>query len=442
MPALNGEAYNITGRELDDLLAPMPAAAFLSEYWGRKPLLIRGEPGKLHKLFQGSFDRNDLYQSLATSHEKLDLQAIGPGSQTVDPPPHAKANIHPEQAEEMFAAGATISAENIKHQRVAAFAAALKTQLGHASDVSVFATLSPGTKGFPAHVDRTDAFFIQCEGVKRYLISEEPVISYPRGTISFDQQGQADLFQYDVEAWEDCPSVDMSALEEVRLEPGDLLYSPAGTVHQTEAMGGYTLNLNLLLYHTSFVDLLCSVLRSRLEQKPAWRHLPQVTRPQNLAGELPEEVKGFFAARLREASEVIQALTADAAELNREWHKLVAAPGEATLCGLSTAHGEPGKHRMAKPRDVVQLSQTLPITCASSVGADGEPEFYVYCGTSEISVSGEWVPFLRTMLRRKRFRAQSATTWGEDGKRYPWAEVKEYLDVLIEQGILEYAESA
>ena len=51
-------------------------------------------------------------------------------------------------------------------------------------------------------------------------------------------------------------------------------------------------------------------------------------------------------------------------------------------------------------------------------------------------MAGEWVPFLKTMIAQQRFTAESATTWAEEGK-YPWKVVREYLEALLDQGILE-----
>lgn len=39
-----------TGRELPDLLSPIPVREFLAQYWGRQPLYIGGAPGKFDHL--------------------------------------------------------------------------------------------------------------------------------------------------------------------------------------------------------------------------------------------------------------------------------------------------------------------------------------------------------------------------------------------------------
>ena len=441
--AIGKDAYAISGRELSDLLSPMTPATFMAEYWGRKPLFIKGRPDKLPKLFQGGFDRADFYRAIhraaGNGIKGLDLQAINtrgiyPDSQG---PIKMGAAIQAAQMEEMFAQGANISAENISDPRLASFAAALKAQLQHTGEIHLFVTLSPGEKGFPLHLDQTDAFFMQCEGTKRYVISTQPVVSWPRGTIAFAEDGSVESCQYDIEPWEELPTVERESLTEIVMEPGDILYSPAGTLHATEAVGGATLNLNLLLYHSNFLDLLNRALAGMLASNPAWRHLPQVSRTGARPGQLPAEVKQFFAARLDELRETLNGLTPDASELNREWHKLIAEPGEVTLANLSLAPAQP-RARSVQRRDQLRLSRRAPITCAVGNDSDGTPEFYLYYGKREVSVAGEWVPFLQTMVAKRRFTAESATTWAEQGK-YPWKIVREYLETLLDQGILERA---
>jgi hypothetical protein len=438
--SLQHDAYAISGNELSDLLAPMTKRTFMSEYWGRKPLLIKGQSDKLAKLFQGVFDRAGLYRAIqrasSDGFKGLDLQAVQcrggyPDSKTND----LKSVIRFEQIEEMLAKRANISAENINDRRLASFAAALKAQLNHTGEIHVFATLSPGMSGFPPHIDRTDAFFMQCEGKKRYLISPMPVQQFPRGTIEFAEDGSVESYQYDVEPWEEAPSVDMTALKEVVMEPGDVLYSPAGMVHATQAVAGPTLNVNLLLYHATFLDLLSRALSEMLARDVAWRCLPPIRKPGNEPGKLPAEVKQFFGERLAELREVLNGLTPEAPELNREWHRLVAEPGEETLASMSTDSSEPSKHPIGR-YDTLKLSRRAPITYAVDKDHEGNPEFYLYYGKREVVVTGAWVPFLKTMVTKKRFTAHSATTWAPEGK-YPWKTVREYLELLVDRGILE-----
>jgi hypothetical protein len=85
---------------------------------------------------------------------------------------------------------------------------------------------------------------------------------------------------------------------------------------------------------------------------------------------------------------------------------------------------------------MLKVSRRAPMTYAVDKDPEGDPEFYLYYGNREVSVTGAWVPFLKTMITKERFTAHSATTWAAEGK-YPWKTVREYLELLVDQGILE-----
>jgi hypothetical protein len=54
-----------------------------------------------------------------------------------------------------------------------------------------------------------------------------------------------------------------------------------------------------------------------------------------------------------------------------------------------------------------------------------------------VSVSEEWTSFLKTMVEKQRFTAESATRWAEGAEPYPWETTQEYLQTLLSEGFLE-----
>src|SRR5262249_19597196 len=156
--------------------------------------------------------------------------------------PQPFPEIQPEQVETAFAQGLTILAYNICDLRLSRLGAAFKAQLNHLGDVCVHASLSPCSFGAAAHFDKTSAFFIQCEGSRRYLVSEEPVLGWPLGSAVFAADGTGQYFDHDAEPWEEVEGVAVKGLTEVVLEPGDVLFVPAGAVHATQAVNDYSLN--------------------------------------------------------------------------------------------------------------------------------------------------------------------------------------------------------
>ena len=263
---VNARLPEVTGQELGDLFFPITPEAFTAAYWGRQPLFVKGSVEKLERLIPGGFGREDFFRVARETTEKglvnFKLQAgYYQGIITDDEAtPRPFVPITPDQMEPMFAAGANLMADYLHEPRLAKLVAALKTQLQHAGTIDFLLTLSPQSNGWRPHLDRTSVIAVQLEGTKRYVISPGPVQAWPRGTATIGTDGQVTSYEYDAEAYDEIPLVDMSSLYEVVLEPGDLLYLPSGTIHSTAATTGHTLNLNLLFAQANFTDLLSRVL--------------------------------------------------------------------------------------------------------------------------------------------------------------------------------------
>jgi len=432
----------ISGSELSDLLSPVTPESFTTQYWCRKPLFIKGHPEKLQQLFPGGFGRQDFeravreaarqkvpgFRLLARKHQGL--SALG----NKLPPPYIM--IDPDQMEWMVASGANISASSIIDQRVATLAAAIKAQLHHLGEIRAVATFSTQGNGWPPHVDAVSGLLIQCEGRKRFLISPEPVAQWPRWHTIFASDGTPASYPEDIEPWEEIERIELGSLIEVIMEPGDVLFLPPGTVHATEALSASTLNLGLMCEHTNFLRLMSRALEGMLISDPAWRHFPPVNSASTQPGELPAEAAAFFATRLAELREVVNALTPESPELHRLWQRLIADPGESILTSLPFRAAPPDS-RPVRRKDLLRVSRQAPITYALGTDRDGAARLDLYFADKEVSVAGEWVPFLKTMVARQRFTAESATQWAEDGEAYAWEIVQEYLGALLDQGILE-----
>lgn len=424
--------------QLRALLYPITPETFFAEYWGRKPLFIKGRTEKLQTLF-GTLDLKDLQRSANQSSDGNNKE-FALWSQTLRPSGDARpqdiTDIRPDHIERAVAEGLNVACANFTHRKLASFAASVKAQLNHPGSVRVAFTVSPKGNGWPLHVDNGSVFNIQCEGRKRFRISPDPQIEWPLGSVIFSEDGSAESFLYEAEEWEVYGPVDVSGMLELVMEPGDVLYWPAGTIHGTEALSGPTINVAVVLDHAGFLDLVASVLKEMLGSNPAWRHLPTINPMRAEPGHLPSEAVEFFAARLDELRKAVTALTPESLELNRQWHTLIANPGEATLSNMPLGAKESSRKTIRRS-DVLRLSTKAPITYAVGTNGDGEKCLHLYFTTKEVSVAGEWVPFLKRMLEKGRFVAESATRWTGRGKRYPWATVKEYFQTLLEQGVLE-----
>lgn len=426
---------------LSELLAPLAPETFTAGYWGRKALFIKGAPDKLQRLFPGGFQRADLYRATRQAAGKniADFKVQAGKHQSrksgLEEESRSFPTIHPDQIETTLTAGANIRAHNICDERVARFAAALKTQLNHPGNVRLLVTLSSQGFGWPAHVDASSALVIQCEGRKRFLVSSTPVSPWPRASTFVSSDGTGE-YSREIEPSEEIQGVDMGGLTEVVLEPGDILFMPPGTAHATEALSDSTVSLILEFEHINFFDLVRPVLERTLLNNPDWRHLPLISAPGMNSGELPAEAKTFFADRLAEFRKALDALAPDSFDLNREWQRMIADPGESIIASLSSSPAE-SESRPVQRKEVLRVSQKVPLTCAEGTDSNGANYFYLYFANQEVSVSEEWTSFLKTMVEKQRFTAESATQWAEGAEPYPWETTQEYLQTLLSEGFLE-----
>ncbi len=425
----------ITGRELSELLAPISPEIFEREYWGRKPLFIKGGTEKLGRILPGGFGLEDFFRGTREAESRR-----APGfllwARTSFAKTDPMAYIRSGEIDERFTAGANIASINLSDQRVATLAAALKTQLKIAGDIHYGLTLSPEGNGWPIHVDRSDAISLQCQGRKRFVFSEAPALDWPRGSIVIAGDGSPDYFSYDPLPWEEELRAEMGELHEVVLEPGDIFYFPAGILHTTESLSPSSLTLNFVINHPSFFDMVTELLRSRLISNSDWRRLPVVGASSIQPGQLPSEVSEFFAARLKELSREIESLEPAGLALNREWQKLLAEPGKHIRAQLATP-AEPVECETVEPQDMLRLSRRAVTSYAIGTEDDGSEVISMYMGDREVSLDNEWVPFLRTMFHKESFVAESTTQWAETAEPYPWETAQEYLQTLLSEGFLE-----
>lgn len=430
--------------ELSDLLYPMTPEEFTSQYWGRQPVFIKGSPDKLEKLFPGGFKREDfvraVHDSVASKAKGFILYGVRGQSPENAESVLSKGThlIEPEEIDETLANGESVTVTSLREERLVRFVSAIKAQLNHAGEITLDSSLSPPRQGFPSHIDPISNIFIQTEGRKSYWVSKTPVLQWPRANALITRDGQGVYVEHVAEEWEEITDADQCSLVEIVMEPGDMLYIPAGTIHPTKSHDEYSLNVILIFRHANFLDLVNQTLAESLAHDPAWRHLPHVCVTGTGGGEPPEEARAFFAERLIELREMVNALTPDSLALNRHWHKMIADPGEVTRASLSlTASKE--EERPVERQDVLRLSRKAPITFASGVDDEGVPCMSLFFVDKEISVGGEWTPFLQNLVEQDEFTAESAARWSGASDDYPWATVQEYLQALLDQNIIERA---
>ncbi len=216
---------------LDTFLAPLGADAFFSEHWERSPLHL---------------SRADARSPALLTHDEL-IEALARRDQ-----PLTKLVAFPEYLDD----GLTI--ERLVRDRdllaayldaghplvwngargispaVDALAATLADALGAHVWPNVYATGAAGTP-FDAHFDAHEVFAVQCEGRKRWWISEVRV------NRPLDVEAMASAVTHELKARRD------EALSRTRMtftsSPGDVVYLPRGVFHNASTPEGRSLHV-------------------------------------------------------------------------------------------------------------------------------------------------------------------------------------------------------
>jgi len=230
------------------LLKPVSVKTFLQDYFGSRPLLVRGTPGKFDKLFKPSEFIHGLDKVTEIRCVFGELK---------------QATISPADVREMFEAGATICITGVDraHPSLRAAAKRIAKEIGYAGRVDFRGYLSPPGSGFDIHYDARVATTLQIDGTKTWWYSDKPHVAFPT---------------------ENSPRNDMAAirraasrtkLQKVTLHPGDLLCLPPGIWHKAQAGAGGSIALNMAFNHTgaTVLDLMLDELREVLAEKPGCR---------------------------------------------------------------------------------------------------------------------------------------------------------------------------
>ncbi|WP_433252681.1 JmjC domain-containing protein [Streptosporangium sp. CA-135522] len=285
---------------LASLVHPLDPGTFRAAYWQRRPLHVQGPPDRFHDLFTMA----DLREAISRQRE-LGLLIRVSGDRDGD---GGGAGAHvPVEAADVAARlrdGASICVEPIERAapRVASLAARLRHELGHHGDAGVKCYLSPHGYGFNTHFDAHVVTTLQLAGHKRWRLSRTPGVPFPRGNAFADADGNVRYIgraPSSVRPWER-PEIAEETFAEVLLGPGDVLCLPAGTWHSAKAVG-HSLAVNIAFAPVDVLALLTNAVRTRLEERQAWRSgLPA-----------SGEAAGFLLDRREELIDELRALALD-----------------------------------------------------------------------------------------------------------------------------------
>ena len=254
--------------DLASFIAPFDADAFRTQYYGKRPLHIRGGDSRMGILNWARFNEvlaitpywNEdslkvYFKSRAALKENYcDTSEVRPGM---------KAPADPAKVKALLGLGASLIANHL--HRVCPEVGAVAHMLERAFAARVFANVYCSFKGvqaFQTHFDLHDVFAVQVEGEKLWHVYEAradaPVSPLPPGD--------------EVEKW--LTSSRGRLLFEVNMKPGDVLYLPRGQYH--DAVTGAQASLHVTFGVAPATGLaLFDLLETAVKQESAFRqYLP------------------------------------------------------------------------------------------------------------------------------------------------------------------------
>lgn len=296
------------GSVLSYLLAPLSSKEFVSRFWGRQPLFIKGPKEKFHSLFS----MDSLEESLAKADQKqVHVRASFDRGAT-------HTEVAPSQAMAMYGTGATLCVQGLEaiEPRFESMIHRVARDLSFAGKCDVRVYLSPDGQGFDTHFDRRIATTLQIEGHKRWRYSREVALEWPHYQIDSTQMYPADRI---VEGWERCKTPSECTFEEVTLEPGDLLCLPSGCWHSAQALG-HSLAVNLAFESLGLWGVLAPVLGLLLVKERDWRCPPPLVLAQDREPDaLPDLIQHYLSEKLAELIGLLENLRADRGALYETW---------------------------------------------------------------------------------------------------------------------------
>lgn len=258
-------------KTLDDsiakLIAPATPALF-AEKWGREPLLIRGSPHRYDYLI----DERGFRAAMATGRPRVAV--LDPADPDEPLTAGSTRLVDPREIDAEMAAGRTVCVTGLSdgHPALAQLAAAFARTLGVPGVVRVNAFLSPPGSGADLHIDARVTLSLQVSGRKQWWHGARPAVSWPRSNAQVLPGGQP-VWMYPwcgAEPWERLTPVRRADLDNVVLNPGDLLCLPAGTWHAACAVDR-SLALNISISPADPARELADLLDPLLRGDPLWR---------------------------------------------------------------------------------------------------------------------------------------------------------------------------
>lgn len=310
---------------LEQLLAPLDPKVFVEEWWGRKALFVKGTPDKFAELF----DRERFLAAAKYGADRPHIQTFRLSAvvQDFDGSWTRTEPIEPEEIPAALEDGSTICVNDISigDEGLAAICDDVAREMQFLGRIRFNSYLSNNDSGTDTHIDKSITTTLQIEGKKRWRYQTEPVVPWPPSNAQVQRDGTRvwSIPWVGSAPWEHLDPVDPDDFEEVTLEAGDLLCLPAGTWHNTRAVGS-SLALNLAFAPMDFFTIFRELLQPIFEESPDWRSgVPPTYSANGPSDQVPEGVREYLRARSNEVATYLKSFNPDDRPTAELWHKLL-----------------------------------------------------------------------------------------------------------------------
>ena len=259
------------------IVSPFSPEEFFDAIWDQRAVHIPGEADKfahvfsweeMNRLLNMSKLWSDRSMSIVLDGKSVDLAEYGRAGQTREG--YQAVMADPEQINLFLRRGATLVLDLIEtlSPGVATVAAALQTATGGVAVCNVYCSWR-AHQGFMTHCDSTDVFAMHIEGSKIWRVYDGRA----------DNATDIDGFDYGSFTPEHHARAKGKLLEEIEMNPGDVLYLPKGQYHEALASSDASLHLSFGIGQPTGIDVISRLLRSLPDESLFRQSLPHFDRP-------------------------------------------------------------------------------------------------------------------------------------------------------------------